>query len=235
MIEVQNLVKNFGPIEVIKNISFSIGPGEILGFLGPNGAGKTTVMRILAGFYNPDSGIVKINGITVNEDPLQYKNYTGYLPENVPLYADMTVYEFLLFIAEIRLIPGKENAVSQTMELCGIADRKNQRIETLSRGYRQRIGLAQAIIHDPPVLILDEPMTGLDPGQINEMRILLKELGTRKTVIFSTHILSEAESVCSRFLILNQGRIAAQGPMEHDKTGLETIFTDLGGAENDQA
>ena len=237
MIEALNLVKTYGSSAAVDNVSFSLGPGEILGLLGPNGAGKTTIMRMLAGYRLPDSGTVKINGISPysnngNSDWMKPRSCLGYLPENIALYGDMTVAEYLNFIAELRLIPKNEKPVclEKTMNLCGLKTRQRQRIETLSRGYKQRVGLAQALLHDPEILILDEPMTGLDPNQIIEIRSLIRELGRKKSIIFSTHILSEAESVCTSYIILNEGKIAARGIMEPGKTSLEEYFSGLNSA-----
>jgi len=228
-IEVEALVKNYGSLEVVKDVSFVLGQGEILGLLGPNGAGKTTVMRVLAGYHLPSSGSIRIDGLSLEHDTLEIQRRVGYLSENVPLYGDLTPVEFLAFVAQARSIPRdkREAAVEKALNICGLETRARQRIETLSRGLRQRVGLAQAVLHDPPILILDEPMTGLDPNQIVEIRSLIKELGKTKTIVFSTHILQEVESICTRFIILNKGRIAAQGQMEETKTGLETIFQNL--------
>ena len=235
MIRADNLVKNYGPVNVIDDISFSVGRGEILGFLGPNGAGKTTVMRMLAGYHLPDSGVIMVNGAEHDANSAEFKKNTGYLPESAALYGDMTVFETLLFSARARDIPkdSVNGAVEKIISLCGLSSKKNQRIETLSRGYRQRTGLAQALIHDPPILILDEPLTGLDPNQIIEMRSLIKELGRNKAVIFSTHILQEAETVCTHYLILNNGRIAANGAIAGIEKSLEEFFTGLAGGMHD--
>ena len=216
MIEVENVSKKYGKFEAVRDVSFSVGQAEVLGFLGPNGAGKTTMMKILTGYHFPSQGQVKIDGISVEDDPVAIKNRIGYLPENVPLYGDMNSEEYLAFAASSRLLPkaDMQNAVNKAIEACGLEGYRKQRIESLSKGYRQRVGLAQAIIHDPPILILDEPTSGLDPNQIIEIRALIRELGKRKTVILSTHILQEVEAVCSRVLILNEGRIAAQGTPE---------------------
>ena len=235
MIIAENLIKNYGPIEAVRDISFSVNRGEILGFLGPNGAGKTTVMRILTGFHFPDSGKVLINNIPADENNIGFKNFIGYLPENNPLYGDMTPKEYLRFSAELRCIPKNniDDAVEKALKLCGLKNREQQRIDTLSRGYRQRVGLAQAILHDPPILILDEPATGLDPNQIIEIRSIIKELGKEKTIIFSTHILKEAESVCTRFLILNEGCIVHSGDIS-EGINLEELFVSLTTRENEQ-
>jgi ABC-2 type transport system ATP-binding protein len=216
MIEVRGLVKRYGTVEAVRDVSFSVGREEILGFLGPNGAGKTTIMKILTGFHFPGGGTVTVDGISVEEEPVEVKRRIGYLPETVPLYGEFTVSEYLDFIADARGIAGPERgrAIGAAIDACGLGEVGSKRIETLSKGYRQRTGLAQAILHDPPILILDEPTSGLDPNQIIEIRGLIKELGRRKTVILSTHILQEVEAVANRVLILNEGRIAAQGTPE---------------------
>jgi ABC-2 type transport system ATP-binding protein len=216
MIEVQNLSKQYGQVKAVNDVSFSVGKDQVLGFLGPNGAGKTTIMKILTGYHFPSGGTALVDGISVQDDPVEVKKRIGYLPESVPLYGDLTMGEYLSFIAAARLIPAgkRKEAVDASLDACGLRNWRSRRIETLSKGYRQRVGLAQAIIHDPPILILDEPTTGLDPNQIIEIRSLIKELGKRKTVILSTHILQEVAAVCSQVLIINEGKIAAQGTPE---------------------
>jgi ABC-2 type transport system ATP-binding protein len=216
MIKVENLSKKYGNFDAVRNVSFSLGHEQVLGFLGPNGAGKTTIMKILTGFHFPSGGQVEIDGISVVEEPLEIKKRIGYLPESNPLYGDMSPEEYLYFAASARLIPAgyRQKAVDDAIKACGLDGAKTERIDSLSKGYKQRVGLAQAIIHDPPILILDEPTSGLDPNQIIEIRSLIRELGKRKTVILSTHILQEVEAVCSQVLILNEGRIAAQGKTE---------------------
>jgi len=213
MIAVSHLEKRYGGFEAVRNVSFTVERDSILGFLGPNGAGKTTIMKILTGYHFPSAGSALVNGISVEEDPVGVKSMIGYLPESAPLYGELTVYEYLGFIADARLIPPsrRREKIDRVLELCSLEEKRNKKIETLSKGYRQRTGLAQAIIHDPPILILDEPTTGLDPNQIIEIRSLIKELGKTKTVVLSTHILQEVEAVCNQVLILNEGRIAAQG------------------------
>jgi ABC-2 type transport system ATP-binding protein len=213
LIEVKALSKNYGKVKAVMDISFSVGAEQVVGFLGPNGAGKTTVMKILTGFHFPTEGIVLIDGIPVDEDPVEVKKRIGYLPENVPLYGDLTVDEYLVFCADVRDMPREERApaIEASLERCGLKEFRSRKIETLSKGYRQRTGLAQAILHDPPILILDEPTNGLDPNQIIEIRSLIRDLGKKKTVILSTHILQEVEAICSQVLIINEGRIAAQG------------------------
>jgi len=216
MIEVRNLTKNYGQVKAVQNVSFSVGQGQVLGFLGPNGAGKTTIMKILTGFHFPTSGSALVDGIGIDEDPVEVKKRIGYLPESIPLYEDLTVDEYLSFIAEARLIPSPERkkAVDACLEACGLQQYRSRKIDTLSKGYRQRTGLAQAILHDPPILILDEPTNGLDPNQIIEIRSLIMELGKRKTVLLSSHILQEIEAICPQVLIINEGKIAAQGTTE---------------------
>jgi ABC-2 type transport system ATP-binding protein len=216
MIEVQNLSKNYGNVKAVQDVSFSVGKEQVLGFLGPNGAGKTTIMKILTGFHFPSSGTALVDGIRIDEDPVEVKKRIGYLPESIPLYEDLTVDEYLSFIAEARLIPlsGRKKAVDDCLEACGLQQYRSRKIDTLSKGYRQRTGLAQAILHDPPILILDEPTNGLDPNQIIEIRSLIMELGKRKTVLLSSHILQEIEAICRQVLIINEGKIAAQGTTE---------------------
>ena len=236
MIEVSNISKFYGSVEVIKNISFSLDKGVILGLLGPNGAGKTTIMRMLCGYHFPCSGDIRVNGFSLEENIIGLKNSIGYLPETPILYMDMTPMEYLMFIAETRHIHTNEkiNAINRVLKICGLENRKNTRIETLSRGLKQRVGLAQLLIHDPPVLILDEPFSGLDPNQIMEMRNLIKKL-KNKTIIFSTHILQEVESLCTKYLIINKGYIIAQGNMQQETSvkDIEEIFLQLKGNNND--
>ncbi len=213
MIEVKNLTKKFGAAVILDHINFSVKKGEILGFLGPNGAGKTTTMKIITSFWPASGGDVEIDGIKVSKNSLKTKRKIGYLPETVPLYDDMKVYEYLKFVAEIRGI-SKDNirkSIKETGEACGLSKMMRRPIEELSKGYRQRVGLAQAIIHNPDVLILDEPTTGLDPNQIVEIRHLIKKIGQEKTVIFSTHILGEVSAVCDRVIIINNGKIVGEG------------------------
>ncbi|GAB6390803.1 MAG: ABC-type multidrug transport system, ATPase component [Treponematales bacterium] len=216
MIEVCNLSKNYGGFEAVRDVSFSVGRDQVLGFLGPNGAGKTTIMKILTGYHYPSGGKALVEGVSVQEQPAEVKRRIGYLPESVPLYGDLTVEEYLGFLAGMRLVQktGRAAAREAAIDACGLSSVRGKRIEALSKGYKQRVGLAQAIIHDPAILILDEPTSGLDPNQIIEIRSLIKELGKSKTVLLSTHILQEVEAVCSRVLILNEGRIAAQGTPE---------------------
>jgi ABC-2 type transport system ATP-binding protein len=222
MIEVEGLSKQYGSFRAVKDVSFSVEGEQVLGFLGPNGAGKTTIMKILTGYHFPSRGSVRVDGIPLEENPVEIKKRIGYLPEGVPLYGDMSADEYLSFIAGSRLIPAGsiQEAVDRSVAACGLEPYRQRRIDTLSKGYRQRLGLAQAILHDPPILILDEPTSGLDPNQIIEIRSLIKELGKRKTVILSTHILQEVEAVAGRVLILNEGRIAAQGAPDEIAAGM---------------
>lgn len=211
MIEVEGLTKRYGNRIAIEDVTFRVEKGEILGFLGPNGAGKTTTMRILTGFMPATSGIARICGYDVFDDPTQVKRRIGYLPESPPLYPEMTVREFLIFVARIKGLPRSKqtHSLSRTLERCGLTEVPDRLIANLSRGYRQRVGLAQALIHDPDVLILDEPTSGLDPKQIIEMRRLIKELSGEHTVILSSHILQEATALCERVIIIHRGRIRA--------------------------
>jgi ABC-2 type transport system ATP-binding protein len=212
MIEVTHLSKNYGRFEAVRDVSFSVDNGQILGFLGPNGAGKTTIMKILTGFHFPSGGQALVDGVNVAENPVLVKSRIGYLPESAPAYGELTVMEYLNFMADAKVAKGKRRAaVEKAIEECGLTHMAGKRIETLSKGFRQRTGLAQAILHDPPILVLDEPTTGLDPNQIIEIRQLIRGLGKSKTVILSTHILQEVDAVCSQVLIINHGRIAAQG------------------------
>lgn len=212
-IVVENLTKKYGHQKAVDNISFRINTGEVLGFLGPNGAGKTTTMKIIACYMAPNDGEVKVGDLSIRENPEEVKKNIGYLPENNPLYLDMAIMDYLEFVA---LLQGVEkNKVSgrirEMIGICGLNPEKHKKIGELSKGYRQRVGLAQALIHDPKILILDEPTTGLDPNQIVEIRNLIREIGKEKTVVLSTHILPEVEATCNRILIINKGKIVADG------------------------
>jgi ABC-2 type transport system ATP-binding protein len=213
MIKVENLVKAFGAKLAVNDVSFTVGRGEVLGFLGPNGAGKSTTMRMITGFIPPSSGRITIGGHDMLEDPLPAKRLIGYLPENAPGYADMTVLGFLNFAAELRGLHGdaRKRAVGRAIELCFLQNVAHQTIDTLSKGYKHRTGLAQSLVHDPDVLIMDEPTDGLDPNQKHEVRGLIKHMGENKAIIFSTHILEEVEAACSRVIIIDRGRIVANG------------------------
>ena len=209
-IEISHISRSFGEQAVLRDISFQIGEGEVVGFLGPNGAGKTTTMRILAGALDYRNGSAKICSVEVADNPLETKKNVGYLPEQNPLYTDMYVREYLNFVAETyRLGHEKEKRVEELIDLVGLRPEIRKKIGQLSKGYRQRVGLAQALIHNPKVLILDEPTTGLDPNQLVEIRNLIKEIGKNRTVLFSTHILQEIEAVCNRVIIINKGEIVA--------------------------
>ncbi len=211
MIEVRNLTKQYGQIKAVDQISFDVNKGEIIGFLGPNGAGKTTTMRILTCFMPATSGTAKIAGFDVFEEPLEVKKRVGYLPEIPPLYSEMTVQSYLDYVATIKAVPSEKRrqAVSHVIDRCSLGSVKNRLIGHLSKGFRQRVGLAQALVHNPQILILDEPTIGLDPKQIIEIRKLIKELSGDHTVILSTHILPEVTQLCQRIIILNQGKIVA--------------------------
>src|SRR5690242_7714027 len=232
MIKIDNLVKAFGPKRAVDDISFTVERGQVLGFLGPNGAGKSTTMRIITGFMPPTSGKVAVGGFDVVDSPLEVKRLIGYLPENAASYPDMTVRAFLDFVAELRGLSGgaRKKAVSRVVELCFLGSVLNQSIDTLSKGYKHRTCLAQALIHDPQVLIMDEPTDGLDPNQKHEVRNLIRELGANKAIIFSTHILEEVDAACSRAIIIDRGRIVANGTPEELRS-----MSELAGAVTLQA
>ena len=234
MIEINNLTKRYGDFLAVDNISFNVEKGKILGFLGPNGAGKTTTMRIITGFMPPSEGNVTISGYDVLDEPLLIKNKIGYLPETPPLYLDMTVAEYLNFAGLLKQVPSQEinAAVDNACSKVDINDVKNKVIKALSKGYKQRVGLAQAIIHDPEVLILDEPTIGLDPIQIREVRDLIKSLAGNHTIVLSTHILPEVDMTCDEVVIIKKGKIIAQDTPKNlskkmNKSSLEEIFIDL--------
>ena len=209
-IEVRNLTKDFGPIRAVDDISFKVKKGEVFGFLGPNGAGKSTTMKMITSFITPTSGSISILGMDVSASPMEVKSKIGYLPESAPLYPDMTVSDFLNFIKEVRGLSGPE-AIDRVVRLCSLKSVLNQKIETLSKGFKRRVALAQAIIHDPEVLIMDEPTDGLDPNQKAEVRKLIREMAKEKIIILSTHILEEVEAVCTRAVIISEGRIRFDG------------------------
>lgn len=224
MITVHGLTKSYGSSDAVRNISFSVDRGEVVGFLGPNGAGKSTTMKILCGFLPADAGEVEIAGFNIFSQSLQARSRIGYLPENVPLYPEMRVGEYLRYRAALKGVRSRRmrEKVDDSLDLCFISHVRNQLIGTLSKGYRQRVGLADALVNEPDILILDEPTIGLDPAQIKEVRQLIKSLATRHTILLSSHILSEVEMTCSRVMILNKGRIMATGtPSElRERTGL---------------
>lgn len=221
-IEVRDLTKLYGEQKAIDQISFSVSRGEIVGFLGPNGAGKSTTMKILTGCLKPSHGQAFLNGIDVLADPVQAKRITGYLPESNPLYADMYIREYLSFIADIHRLTLKKDKINTTIEQVGLRPEAGKKISQLSKGYKQRVGLAAALIHQPDVLILDEPTTGLDPNQIVEIRDVIKNYGKNRTVLFSSHILQEVEAICDRVIIIHQGKIIADnnlGELRQEQTG----------------
>ena len=242
MIQVDRLSKRFGPYKAVESIRFDIGRGEIVGLLGPNGAGKTTTMRMLTTYLSPTSGRASLAGHDVLDEPLEVRRKVGYLPENVPLYPEMRVIEYLRYRARLKDVPRSERrrAIGEVISRCQLGEVENRIIGQLSRGFRQRVGLAEAMVHDPAILILDEPTAGLDPLQIREVRGLIRELGERHTILLSTHILSEVEAVCGRVIIIARGRIAlddqlanlrrqgaitveARGPAEAIRAALQTI------------
>jgi ABC-2 type transport system ATP-binding protein len=232
MIQVEGLTKDYGPRRAIEGLTFHAEQGEILGFLGPNGAGKTTTMRILTGYMPPTAGNAQVAGFDVVDQSLEVRRRVGYMPETIPLYPDMTVFEYLKFMADLRRVRDVEDRVDELLDRLGLLDRAESFISNLSKGMRQRVGLAQALVHNPDVLILDEPTIGLDPVQIIEVRELIKELGQKHTILLSTHILSEAQQVCNRVLIINKGRIVAEDTPERlqDRlTGARRISVQVGG------
>src|SRR6266536_2205997 len=213
MIKVENLEKQFGTKRAVAGVTFGVERGEILGFLGPNGAGKSTTMRMITGFIPPTAGKVTVGGFDMVENPIPAKRLIGYLPENAPAYTDMTVHGFLNFAAELRGLRGedKQKAIHRVVEMCFLETVQNQSVDTLSKGYRHRTCFAQSIIHDPDVLVLDEPTDGLDPNQKHEVRGLIRRMGEKKAIVFSTHILEEVEAACSRAIIIDRGQIVANG------------------------
>ena len=234
MIEVQNLTKRYGPTLAVSDVSFAVEKGEVLGFLGPNGDGKTTTMRVITGFLPPTEGKVQVAGFDVVEQPLEAKRRTGYLPETPPVYPDMTVTEYLGFVARIKGVARKEmkTRISEVIERCAITDHQHRQIGKLSKGYRQRVGLAQALIHNPDVLILDEPTAGLDPKQIIETRELIRRLAGQHTIVLSTHILPEVSKTCDRVVVINQGKVVAVGTpdeLTHRLQGYETVLLTVEG------
>lgn len=214
-ISIKNITKIYGEQKALNHVSFEINEGEIVGFLGPNGAGKSTMMKIITGYLPQTEGEVKVMGLEMAEDSLELKQQIGYLPEHNPLYLEMYVWEFLEFAANLTGVKNKKERITEVIELVGLGKEQNKVIESLSKGYRQRVGLAHAILHDPKVLILDEPTTGLDPNQIVDIRNLIREIGKNKTVMLSTHIMQEVEAICSRVIIINEGNIVADKPIEN--------------------
>lgn len=228
-IEVKNLTKFYGEQAAVHDISFSINKGEIVGFLGPNGAGKSTTMKIITGFIPSSSGEVKVCGMTVDLDSLETRRKIGYLPENNPLYLDMYVREYLEFVGKIYNVPNLKQRVDEMVQQVGLEVEQNKQIGMLSKGYRQRVGLAQAIIHDPEVLILDEPTSGLDPNQLVEIRELIRKIGKEKTVMLSTHIMQEVEAICDRVIIIKRGQIVADdiaGNLQHE-VNMQVVYVEF--------
>jgi len=237
MIRVQNLTKQFGAKRAVDGVSFTVERGEVLGFLGPNGAGKSTTMRMITGFIPPSGGTITVGGFDIIENPIEAKRLIGYLPENAPAYTDMTVQGFLNFTAEIRGLRGdaRKKAVARVVEMCVLESVLHQSIETLSKGFLHRTCFAQSIIHDPDVLVLDEPTDGLDPNQKHEIRQLIRQMGEKKAIIFSTHILEEVDAVCSRAIIIDRGRIVANGTpseLRHKSDWAGAVTVRVGGVEN---
>ena len=229
------LTKIFGEQTAVNQVSIRIDAGEIVGFLGPNGAGKSTTMKMITGYIQPTSGTATIDGISVLDNPLEIKKKVGYLPEHNPLYKDLYVKEYLLFVAGLHNLANRKERVQEVIELTGLTKEQHKQIHQLSKGYKQRVGLAQAIIHDPEVLILDEPTSGLDPNQLREIRQLIRDIGRNKTVLFSSHILQEVEALCDRIIIINQGNIIADSPITEITAllqGQKILFIQLENALN---
>lgn len=226
-VQVQQLTKIYGQQRAVNNISFEAHKGQVLGFLGPNGAGKTTTMKIITCFIPQSEGQVTVCGHDVTKDPIEVRRHIGYLPEHNPLYKDMYIKEYLTFIAGMHHIPNKRSRVDEMIEMTGLTREQHKRIGTLSKGYRQRVGLAQAMLHDPEVLILDEPTSGLDPNQLVEIRSLIKRIGEEKTVIFSTHIMQEVQALCDRVVIINKGNLVADDTIAdlQQRVSGETVIT----------
>jgi len=219
-IEIDTLHKSYGRHTALRGISFTVDEGEVVGFLGPNGAGKSTAMKVLTGYLSPSAGTARVRGKDVVEDPISAQREIGYLPENAPIYPDMRVRDFLAYVARIRGLgkASRATAIEKVAEQCGITHRLGQQVGALSKGYRQRVGLAQALVHSPRILILDEPTTGLDPNQIVEIRNLIRDIGRHKTVVLSTHILSEVQATCDRVIIINRGELVADGATDEVTT-----------------
>ena len=237
---VDGITKTYGRQNAVDKLSFRVKTGEVLGFLGPNGAGKTTTMKAITGYLETNDGDIEVGGVSVGKNPEEVKKFIGYLPEHNPLYQDMPVIDYLDFVASIQGVKKEkiEERVTEMIQVCGLRSEKHKKIRELSKGYKQRVGLAQALIHNPEVLILDEPTTGLDPNQIVEIRELIKKIGREKTVILSSHILAEVEATCDRILIINKGKIVANGTAEElrrQAQGNELLKVELGNAERNEA
>ena len=226
-VSVKGVSKIYGSQKALNNVSFEIGTGEVVGFLGPNGAGKSTMMKILTSFITQSEGEVKVCGIDVINNSIESRKKIGYLPEHNPLYLDMYVREFLAFIADIHKIKNKKERVNEMIELTGLTPEKTKKIKQLSKGYRQRVGLAAALIHNPEVLILDEPTTGLDPNQLKEIRVLIKNIGATKTIMLSTHIMQEVEAICDRAIIIKNGEIVADNQIEALQQGNSEVIVEV--------
>ena len=229
-IEVKNVIKTYGEQKALNDVSFSVEPGSIVGFLGPNGAGKSTMMKIITCFIPQTFGDVKVCGFDVINNPIDVKRHVGYLPEHNPLYLDMYVKEYLDFIGGVHKISNRKVRVKEMIDMVGLGVEQNKKIGTLSKGYRQRVGLAQSIIHNPKVLILDEPTTGLDPNQLEEIRSLIKEIGKEKTIMLSTHIMQEVDKICNRVIIIKKGKIIDDqliSTLKKKNTNLEDYFHKL--------
>jgi len=234
MIQVIKLTKDYGDVKALDSVSFEVKKGEILGLLGPNGAGKTTTYRILTGYLKPTSGTIKVKDFDIKTDIQEIKKMIGYLPESAPIYKDMLVYDYLNYIADIRGVKSSEKLshIKELAEICSLNNVMHKTIDELSKGYRQRVGIAHALMGDPDILVLDEPTSGLDPNQIVETREIIKRIGKEKTIIFSTHILSEAEATCDRVIIMDEGEIKADDTIENlkkvsDETDFENIFRNI--------
>lgn len=221
-IQVQNLLKQYGEQKAVNNVSFSLNKGEIVGFLGPNGAGKSTTMKMITGYLQPDAGEIKVCGVNVGKDVMSVKQKIGYLPESNPLYYDMYVKEYLQFIAGVHEVENAREKIKAVIELTGLTVESRKKAGQLSKGYKQRVGLAAALLHEPEVLILDEPTSGLDPNQIIEIRNVIKEQGKNKTVLFSSHILQEVQAICDRVIIINKGELVADSNMEDLKMNTQS-------------
>ena len=235
----QNVTKKYGSQKAVDDISFSVRTGEIVGFLGPNGAGKTTTMKAITGFFAPDAGDIRVGGISVTESPVDVKRHIGYLPEANPLYHEMGVIDYLWYVARLQGLEKERipDRIREMVSTCGLSGEKHKKIGELSKGYKQRVGLAQALIHDPAVLILDEPTSGLDPNQIVEIRELIKRIGRQKTVILSSHILAEVEATCDRILIISKGKIVANGTptdLRKQAQGHELLRVTIEGASRNE-
>jgi ABC-2 type transport system ATP-binding protein len=230
-IEVTQVSKSYGDRKAVDNISFAVGSGQIVGFLGPNGAGKSTTMKIITGYISPDAGTARVAGINVSDDPVASKKKLGYLPESNPLYMDLYVREYLKFVADVHNVANRNQRIEEVIDLVGLTPESSKKAAQLSKGYKQRLGLAAALIHDPEVLILDEPTTGLDPIQILEIREVIRNLGRKKTVLFSSHILQEVEAICDRVIIINRGNVVADSSIRdlqllHNTKELRVMFNE---------